>query len=497
MRTILFDTNIIIERENPKSPNESVARLFHYIDKEKSEKYIHPSCYDEISKYHDSKQVQIIKAKLKAYNLINDYSDHDKKFDDILKDLTNSKNDLIDNELLYQIYNNVIDVLITEDKKMLQKANILLIRSKVFTIDEYILFYMETNPELVKYKVLSVEEVFIRDVNLSDSFFDFFRQNYNDFNTWFKRKAIQNEKAYIVKDDKDIEGFLYIKTEDDKEIYSSFDKQFSPKKRLKIGTFKVISGGYRLGERFIKIIIDNAILRKVKEIYVTIFDEIESVKPLVALLESWGFVKYCKDIITGETVMVKNLEYYDKSESPKHNFPLINDNVKKYFLPIEQEYHTDLFPDSVIYREVVKDKKRPYQYALQKTYISFAFSTRGAKAGDLILIYRKGTQGNAGFTGVISTLCIIEKIIRVSSKEQLLNECENRSVFSKDQLESFHQNKSSIIVIKLLLHTTFSKKVILKELWDAGIIDRFNGPRPFDIIEDIKFKQLMILGRNL
>src|SRR5690606_19532364 len=125
----------------------------------------------EISKYHDNKQVEIIKAKLKAYNLINEYSKHDEKFDEMLKDLTISKNDLIDNELLYQIYNNVIDVLITEDKKMLQKANILLIRSKVFTIDEYMLFYKENNPDLVKYKVLSVEEVFIKDVNINDPFF--------------------------------------------------------------------------------------------------------------------------------------------------------------------------------------------------------------------------------------------------------------------------------------------------------------------------------------
>ena len=39
-------------------------------------------------------------------------------------------------------------------------------------------------------------------------------------------------------------------------------------RRLKVGTFKVESTGFRLGERFVKIIFDNALQRNVDEIYV-------------------------------------------------------------------------------------------------------------------------------------------------------------------------------------------------------------------------------------
>lgn len=49
MKTILLDTNIIIERENPKVPNQSVARLFRILDNEKLSKYIHPSCFGELA----------------------------------------------------------------------------------------------------------------------------------------------------------------------------------------------------------------------------------------------------------------------------------------------------------------------------------------------------------------------------------------------------------------------------------------------------------------
>src|SRR5690606_41146356 len=67
---------------------------------------------------------------------------------------------------------------------------------------------------------------------------------------------------------------------------------FKPKKRLKVGTFKVISNGVRLGERFMKIIFDNALARKVDEIYVTIFEKRDEQQRLIALLEEWGFQKY-------------------------------------------------------------------------------------------------------------------------------------------------------------------------------------------------------------
>ena len=69
-------------------------------------------------------------------------------------------------------------------------------------------------------------------------------------------------------DEGDLLGFLYLKTEFEDENYADIIPPFDPKKRLKVGTFKVEASGFRLGERFIKIIFDNAIERKVDEIYV-------------------------------------------------------------------------------------------------------------------------------------------------------------------------------------------------------------------------------------
>lgn len=50
------------------------------------------------------------------------------------------------------------------------------------------------------------------------------------------------------------------------------------------------ASGFRLGERFIKIIFDNAIARNLDEIYVTLFKDRDELKRLYDLLIRWGFM---------------------------------------------------------------------------------------------------------------------------------------------------------------------------------------------------------------
>ena len=67
----------------------------------------------------------------------------------------------------------------------------------------------------------------------------------------------------------DLVAFLYLKREGFDENYSDISPTFNRAQRLKIGTFKVLSNGFKLGERFLKIVFDNALLYRVDEIYVT------------------------------------------------------------------------------------------------------------------------------------------------------------------------------------------------------------------------------------
>ena len=91
---------------------------------------------------------------------------------------------------------------------------------------------------------------------------------------------------------------------------------------------------------------------------------------LYDLLVRWGFYKYGikKNCNGEEVVLVKKMAGYDISKSVKENFPNIRYNVQKFFLPIEAQYHTPLFPDSQLRTEgnfdYLGDKAHRYTMAL-------------------------------------------------------------------------------------------------------------------------------------
>ena len=128
------------------------------------------------------------------------------------------------------------------------------------------------HPRLIDYSVLSVYKRKIGSLNFNCNFFDSLRDSYSGFNQWLNKKS--EDEAYVCFLQDELKAFLYLKKEDETENYSDITPIFSPKKRLKIGTFKVSMNGLKLGERFLKIAIENALHLHVEEIYVTIFDMI-------------------------------------------------------------------------------------------------------------------------------------------------------------------------------------------------------------------------------
>ena len=115
-----------------------------------------------------------------------------------------------------------------------------------------------------------------------------------------------------------------------------------PARRLKISTLKVSDTGKRIGETFIKIIVEKAIKENVEEIYVTVFDKQEF---LIDMLESYGFKKYTKKRTTRSNGEIELENVLVKSMKNKENFyPFFEINDNRIFLvPIRSKYHHLLF----------------------------------------------------------------------------------------------------------------------------------------------------------
>ncbi|MEO6693164.1 MAG: PIN domain-containing protein, partial [Saprospiraceae bacterium] len=345
----LLDTNIIIHREASKVINQDVGILYRWLDRVKYVKYVHSLTVAEIEKHKNQQTVDAFQIKLESYERIEIPSPLQSDVIAVSGKLDVNENDKNDTQLLNEVFVGRVDILITEDKKIHKKAFELGIEDRVFTIDSFLEKTFAEHPDLVDYKVLNVQKLKFGRINLRDDFFTSLKEEYVGFDKWFIKKY--DDEAYITVNSNNglLLAFLYLKVEDKDEKYSDILPVFFSKKRLKIGTFKVINNGFRLGERFMKIIFDNALKNKVDEIYVTIFDKRDEQRRLIDLLEQWGFILWGKK--NSELVYIRDFSMKTIENHLKHCYPFISRNKDIFIVPIYPDYHTELLPDSILNTE--------------------------------------------------------------------------------------------------------------------------------------------------
>ncbi|XWN37078.1 MAG: PIN domain-containing protein [Balneola sp.] len=480
---VLLDTNILIHRETGYAVNEDIGRLFFWLDKIKAEKIIHPVSVNEIEGHNDEKIKKSFSIKLQHYTTIKtDIS----LAEEIVKTICpsdTSQNDKNDTILLNEVFRKRVDLLVTEDKGIHRKAKILGIENSVVRIEKFVEQSTIDHPRLIDYKVLTVKKEYLGNIDLSDPFFDSFKEDYNGFESWFLRKS--DEITYVCYTDSRISAFLYLKIEDKQEDYSDIEPFLKPKKRVKIGTFKVTLNGLRLGERFLKIVFDHALLNNVDEIYVTVFPKRQEQLRLINMLEDWGFKEFgIKTSENGkEKVFTRSFLEINTYQSPQTSFPFISNQHRPFVVPIYPEYHTRLLPDSILNTESTMDFKenRPVSNSIRKSYISHSIE-RNLKPGDPIFFYRTGGYHKS----VITTIGIVQKVHNdLSSFEELRAITRKRTVLSDKKLREFWDrfDWSNPFVVDFLYAYSLPKRPNLKLLIDNNIIkDVDSAPRGFSRI---------------
>ncbi len=476
----LLDTNILIHCEAGRVVNQDIGILFKWLDKAKYEKCIHPLSIQEIDKNSNKDTVRAFRIKLDSYVQLRDTTPVADIIETISKSHDKNQNDRIDSLLLNEVFQERVDLLISEDKRIHIKAREAGIDQKVFTINSFLEKVVSEFPDLVNYKVLSVEQKHFDELNLDDPFFDTLKEDYEGFDKWFRKKS--SERAYVTLNNGRVLSFLYIKPEDQDEAYPDITPQFSPKKRLKVGTFKVVSNGVRLGERFMKIIFDNALAQKAEEIYVTIFDKREEQLRLISLMEDWGFVKHGTKGTNGEMVYVRDFSKRFDPVHPKLTFPRFSSSNGAFLVPIYPDYHSELLPDSYLRTESPEDFKEnyPHRNALSKVYICRSIR-RDVKPGDLLMFYRTAPSGQSGFHhSVITTIGIVEGMTGgITNDREFIQKCRKRSIFTDSSLLEFwnYNPKLRPFIINFLYAHSFplGKRMNRARLLELGILTNEKG----------------------
>jgi predicted nucleic acid-binding protein len=494
---VLLDTNVLIHREAATVVRRDIGTLFFWLDKLRYEKCVHPLSLEEIEKHQDPRVRSSFQAKLQSYHLLKTTAPMAPEVQQAAAD-DRSFNDQNDTILVNELYATRADIIISEDRGVHRKAMVLGIADRAFTIDSFLEKVTAENPELVDYKVLSVRRSHFGEVDLHSTFFDSFRDDYGGiaFEKWFNRKA--DEITYVCYEGNTLVAFLYLKVEGEDENYGDIEPRFARKRRLKIGTLKVESNGYKLGERFLKIVFDNAIKQKIDEIYVTIFRHTIDQQRLISLLEDFGFKEYGKKINTygNESVYVRDMTPRFDTNDPKVTFPYASKSSRVFIVPIYPEYHTTLLPDSILRTESPADfvEQEPHRNAIRKVYVSRSIF-RSLRRGDTIVFYRTGGYHK----GVVTTLGIVDGVyLKIKDEAQFISLCRRRSVFSDKELSEHwnHKRGSRPFIVGFLYAYSLPRRPNLKELIDNGIIRNIESvPRGFERITRDHFSKILSLSQ--
>lgn len=342
--------------------------------------------------------------------------------------------------------------------------------------------------------VNAVQKKRFDQLDVRNPFFDSLRVDYKGFDNWFKKKSREKAQVLVTYDDDELEGFLYLKDEDEGD--DSIIPRFPKKRRLKIGTFKINAHGTILGQRFMTIILRKMIREDFSESYVTFFKKQLGICNLVT---KFGYICHGqKD--NGELVYVKDLKHKDNIYL---DFPRVNlMNSKKALLAIKPEYHTQMFPDSKLNTEseyIIEDLS--HTNTIEKVYISGVRSVNSLQKGDLLVMYRtkeKDSPSPAEYNSVATSICTVVEVKNIkdfSSEEDYLMYTRQGSVYDDIELKSFYKNRklTDRYCIKMLYNFPLNKRIIRQKLADDVGLNRSARWAYMNLSEE-QFNQILKVG---
>lgn len=489
---VLFDTNIIIGREDHKILNEDLQNLLRIINKLKIEIVLHPKCIEDIKRDKDSSRKDIILSKFKTYQILVTYPKPQRKSDfvRIIGEPTRV-NDEIDNFLLYALFRNAVNFLITEDMGIHKKAKKLILSDRVLSIIEALDLFRKEVPVDVKTPP-ALQKSTMSNLDVKDPIFDTLRGEYQGFDEWFAKKASSGRDCWIYQmTDGSLGAVLIYKFE--QELIPS-TPVLPKEKRLKISTMKVSHVGYKIGELLLKLSFDLAIKNNIPEIYLTYFTKNGDF--LLDLIKEYGFKKtsvinhewteipeavYVKQILIDEREVI-GLSAFEIS---KFFYPNFYDgvNVKKFIIPIQPQYYDRLFTDypnrqikidEYFGRFIIEGN------TIKKAYLSHS-STRQMEKGAILLFYR-----SEDFKSLVS-LGVIESVYyNLTNPEEIISLVGKRSVYSLSEIKEITHSPTTVILFNHHLH--FKKPIKYKSLLKHKIL---NGP--CQSITKINHEQYLII----
>jgi hypothetical protein len=452
---ILLDTNIIIPLEDSsKALEDSFSEFVRLSGEFKHQLLVHPSSLDDIQRDKDPKRQAISLTRIRKYNLVVDPPRPTTEDLAIHQLIPANENDRVDNDILFAIFKDAANILVSEDRKLHLKAARLGVKDRVLYLQQAVVFLRRLHKR-VSVVLPNIQELPLYQVALEDPFFDSLREDYlNEFDNWFRRSAREGRKAWVYKEKSGYLGAICIfNIEDDPRVTD--DNRSIPGRVLKLCTFKVgeTVRGRRIGELFLKNAFRFASANEVEHIYFHTRPGKQDF--LIDFCKDFGFYHF--GAYKGDEVYVKDHPllppYSDLAPLVylKKYYPnfMADTTVGKYVVPIRPQYHKILFPDHQrqldLFQHTGSGSGQVAGNAIRQAYLCHA-RISGITPGDILLFYRSKDQQ------AITSVGIVELVGDYQNVEKIMQLVAKRTVYSKEDIEKMAEKRTKVILFRIAQH---------------------------------------------
>lgn len=406
-------------------------------------------------------------------------------------------NDAVDNRILYALSLDAAHILVTEDRGIHDTAASRALVDRVMTIQTAEDFLRRLHLR-ARVQLPNIEDVPLYSLTpyLSSDFFSSLRTAYPGFDEWFKRKAREDERAWLARsDDKNQIGALcvYLRQENERITEEGTVIQGPA---LKLGTFKVAPGyrGRKVGELMLKAAFRYASLNELEHIF--IHGDRQEHHFLFQMLEDFGFtmvgthpgsdrrdVVYLKEHpVTPPPPEITPFEY------TRRFFPHFRSDevVSKYLVPILPHFHEMLFPD---YRPAQGRLEFMLQAgnvgnAIKLAYLSHA-QTKAMHPGDIVLFYRSHDEK------AVTSIGVVESYEQLGDSDTVARKVKRRTVYSLPEIQEMAQKPIKVMLFRLVRH--LERTPTSFELKRNGILR--GTPQSITKISHENFSRIIALSR--
>lgn len=449
----LLDTNILIPLEDPNQTlEESLANFVRLAQGHNHVLMYHPATEEDFRRDGNVERRARNLERIRRYIRLEDCPPCPWNRSET------SPNDAADNNILYALQCDAVHALVTEDRRIHEKARSRGLANRVYTIQtaedwlrrlhEQVFVQLPEIEDLPLYSLIPL---------INTEFFDSLKRGYPEFNNWIREKAREGRRAWVSRERDGLLGAICIYARQDEQTITEEGLKLHGR-ALKLSTFKVGLSvrGKKIGELFLKAAFRFATANNLENIF--IHGDPDEHHYLFNMLEEFGFS--CVGTHPGSSGRDAVYLKHHPTNPPSGDLPPFEYNrrffphfrsdssIGKFIVPIQPTYHRILFPD---YETQANSQMSLFSYvnsvgnAIRMAYLCHS-QTKLINSGDIVLFYRSSDLQ------AITSIGIVENYGTMTDESEIAAKVRRRTVYSMEEIRELSTRPTRVMLFRLISH---------------------------------------------